>query len=457
MESERKQSNIIFTEGPILGPLIRFALPILLALFLQVMYNAVDLWVVGNFAAAADVSAVSTGAQVMTTITMIVIGMAMGITIMVGQRIGQGRPREAGEIIGSGIAAISVLALLMTALAVGLAGPISSLLNAPEAAFDLTVVYVRICSGGFIFIVAYNVIGSVFRGVGDSRMPLITVAIACVLNIGLDLLLVGAFRMGAAGAALATVLAQAVSVALSWFIIRRRELPFTMERRDIRFNWRHIGKIMRLGTPIALQDLLVSISFLVLLGIVNAISLEASAGMGVAERICGFIMLVPSAFMQSMSAFVAQNVGAGKLPRARRALRYGILLSLGVGFFMAWLSFFHGDILAAVFDPEAVIVKQAFDYLRAYSIDCMLTPFLFCLIGYFNGCGKTVFLMIQGLAGAFCVRIPVAFLVSRMPGATLFHIGLATPASTVVQIAVCLTYFAVLYRREKRGIFIEAV
>lgn len=456
-ETLLRENNNPFVSGPILKPLIRFALPVLLALFLQVMYSAVDMWVVGQFSAAVDVSAVSTGGQVLATLTMMVTGLSMGITILVGQYIGQQRPREAGAAIGSGIASFLLVGLIFTAAAVSLSGPIASLLNAPAEAFEETVQYIRICTGGFVFIVAYNILGSIFRGIGDSRMPLITVAIACAINIGLDLLFVAVFDMGAAGAACATVIAQAVSVGLSYFIIRRRRLPVVMERRDIRFDWHIIGRIMKLGVPIALQDTLVSISFLVLLGIVNAISLEASAGMGVAERLIGFILLVPSAFMQSMSAFVAQNIGAAKPERARTALRYGVLLSLAMGVLMAWLSFFHGDTLAMLFDKETAIVEQAYDYLRAYSFDCLLTSFLFCFIGYFNGCGRTFFVMLQGLIGAFCVRIPVAYFVSRLSGVTLFHIGLATPVSTVVQILICLAYFLNMRRKEKNGMVIESV
>ena len=439
-----KQSHD-FTQGRIFVPLIRFALPVLLALFLQTMYGAVDLLVVGQFGGALSevyVSAVSTGSQIMHSITVVITGLSMGLTVFVGRKIGEGRPEEAGKIIGSGITLFAIVALAITGVMVSAAPLCAQIMHAPEQAFDQTVTYITICCAGAIFIVAYNLVGSIFRGIGDSNMPLITVAIACVLNIGGDLLLVAVFHMGAAGAAIATVAAQAISVLLSLLIIRQRELPFTFCLKDILPKGVYIRRILKLGVPIALQDLLVSVSFLVITAIVNSLGLTASAGVGVAEKMCGFLMLVASAYMQSMSAFVAQNIGAQKPDRARRALGYGIASSLAVGIAMGLFTFFHGDLLAGVFAKDAAVILAASDYLKAYAFDCVLTSFLFCFIGYFNGCGNTTFVMLQGVIGAFGVRVPVSWLMSRQASVSLFHIGLATPASTVLQILLCGIFFA---------------
>lgn len=437
-----------FTEGPILLPLVRFALPVLAALFLQALYGAVDLWVVGQYGSAVDVSAVSTGSQIMHTVTVLINGLSMGITILVGQRIGQGRSREAGAVIGTGVCMFLVGAVGVTVAVMAGAELLARLLQAPPEAFAGTVTYIRICGGGAVFIVAYNVLGSVFRGIGDSKLPLIAVVIACVCNIAGDLLLVAGFGLGAAGAALATVFAQAISVLLCLVILRRRTLPFSFTRSDLRLDRTHLGHILRLGSPVALQDLLVNISFLVLIAIANSMGVIASSGVGVAEKLCGFIMLVPSSFMQSMSAFVAQNIGAGKPERAKKTLFYGILASLAAGAVIGCFAFFRGDLLAGLFARDHDIVLAAAEYLKAYAIDTLLTAFLFCFIGYFNGLGKTFFVMVQGIVGAFLVRIPVAFFVSRLSGVTLFHIGLATPCSTAVQIALCVGYYLLLRRRE---------
>lgn len=440
------------TEGPIFGTLIRFSLPVLLALFLQALYGGVDLLVVGRFARTGDVSGVATGSMLMHTVTSVITGLAMGITILIGRRIGEGRSREAGEAVGSGITLFTVLGLALTALMVLLSEPLARLMQAPPDAFEQTAAYLRICGAGSLFIVAYNVLGSIFRGIGDSATPLITVAIACALNIGGDLLFVAVWHMGAAGAALATVIAQGISVVISFLFIRRKTLPFRLSRRDLLPKPVLIQTELRLGIPIALQDFLVGISFLIIQAVVNSIGVVESAAVGVGEKLCAFLMLVPIAYMQSMSAFVAQNRGAGKPERNRRALRYGIFTSVAVGVCMACLAFFDGSGLAALFDRDPVVIAAAHNYLMAYGIDCVMTPFLFCFIGYFNGYEKTLFVMIQGLIGAFGIRVPVVFLMSRLPETSLFRIGLATPISTAVQITLCMIVYVRLSRREKHTV-----
>ena len=430
-----------FTQGPILPALLKFALPVLLALLLQAMYGAVDLQVVGRFGTAADISAVSTGSQIMQTITVVITGLAMGVTVLLGQKIGEGKPEEGGRAVGGGICLFSVVTLIVTVTMLLMAPRMSALMQAPADAFADTVVYVRICSAGAVFIVAYNILGSIFRGLGDSQMPLITVSIACVFNIAGDLLMVGGLGMGVAGAAIATVFAQAVSVLLSLLIIRRRQLPFTLTKQDIRFEKSVIWQILKLGIPVAFQDLLVSLSFLAIIAIANAMGTIASAGVGVAEKLCAFVMLVPSAYMQSMSAFVAQNVGAGREDRSQKALLCGIVSSLAAGLVMGWAAFFHGDLLAGLFAEDTAVIGAAWEYLKAYAIDCLLTSFLFCFVGYFNGHGQTVFVMVQGFVGALGVRLPVALLMSRVSPGSLFHLGLSTPASTVVQILLCGVWF----------------
>jgi putative MATE family efflux protein len=420
-----------------------------LALFLQATYGAVDLLIVGQFGgdnADVFVSAVSTGSQIMMTLTIVITGLAMGLTVYVGERIGAGERKEAGKIIGSGISLFAIISLIVTVVMVLSSSSLTKIMHAPAEAFEDTVLYVTICSAGTLFIVAYNLVGSIFRGIGDSKIPLLTVTIACVLNILCDFILVAVFNMGAIGAAIATVFAQAMSVALSLLIIRKRKLPFDFSRKYIRLDTKHIKSILRLGTPIALQDLLVSISFLVILAIVNSLGLNESAGIGVAEKVCAFIMLIPSAFMQAMSAFVAQNMGAAKYDRAKKALWCGIISSLTVGIIVGYFSFFHGDILAAIFTKDALIIAPATEYLKAYAIDCVFTSFLFCFMGYFNGCGNTTFVMIQGIIGGICVRLPVSWVMSKIIPVSLFKIGLATPIASFVQILLCLGFFVITQR-----------
>lgn len=437
------------TEGNILNALVRFAAPVLLTLFLQALYGGVDLLVVGQFSQTTDVSGVATGSMLLQTVTMMITGLSMGITIVVGEKIGRKEPKEAGRAIGGGIFLFTIFSILLTSFMIVGAETLANILHAPTEAFDQTVTYIRICGAGSVFIVAYNVLGAIFRGVGDSKTPLFTVTIACVINIIGDLLLVAGFDMGAAGAAIATVAAQAVSVLVSFVMIKRKTLPFDFKKQFIRFDKHIIGLELKLGIPVALQELLVGISFLLIQTVVNSFGVISSAGVGVAEKVCVFIMLVPSSYMQSMSAFVAQNMGAGNPLRAKKALGYGMITAFLIGMVMSYITFFHGNILSSFFTQNLEVISASHSYLKAYAIDCLLTPFLFCFTGYYNGCEKTLFVMIQGIIGAFFVRIPIVYLVSQMTGATLFQIGLGTPASSFVQILLCLGMFFYLEKLRK--------
>ena len=437
------------TQGNILHSLISFAFPVLLALFLQAMYGAADLIIVGQFAGTSQQSGVASGSQILNMVTMVITGLTMGVTVYVGNAIGAGKKELAGKGIGSGIALFTVVAFIFTMILVSCSDMLALSMHAPQEAFIPTSSYVRICGMGTIFIVAYNVLGAIFRGMGDSRTPLITVAIACVINIAGDLILVADFGMGTAGAAIATVTAQGVSVAYSLYLIRSRSLPFAFSRSYIRFYRNPVLKILLVGVPIALQELLVQFSFLFIQAVVNGMGVVASAAAGVAEKVCVFLMLVSSAYMQSIAAFVAQNNGAGRLDRSRQALLYGIKTAFLAGVAMSAAAYFGGSALSSIFSSEPLVIANAHDYLKAYAIDCLLTAVLFCFIGYFNGCGKTLFVMAQGIIGAFFIRIPAVYLISQVNGVTLFHIGLGTPISSLVQIILCLFAYRFFQSRQK--------
>ena len=443
--NQTNQQSLI--QGNILKSLISFAFPVLLALFLQAMYGAADLIIVGQFADTFEQSGVSSGSQLFNTITMVITGLSMGVTVFVGDCIGGGKPEKAGRGIGTGIAIFAVLAIVVTALVIPFSDNLAAFMHAPAEAFTQTSSYVRICGIGAVFITAYNVIGAIFRGIGDSKTPLITVAIACVINIFGDLLLVAGFGMGAAGAAMATVSAQGISVVASLYFISKKDLPFTFSKKFIRFDPSCLKRILLVGVPIALQDMLVQFSFLFIQVVVNGMGVMESAAVGVAEKVCGFLMLVASAYMQAISAFVAQNNGAGKWERSRKVLFYGIKTALIAGFIMGSVAFFAGNYLSAIFSNQGDVIAYAHDYLKAYAIDCLLTAVLFCFVGYFNGCGKTVFVMAQGVFGAFCVRIPAVYLMSQIEGASLFHIGLGTPISSMAQIVLCILAYRFYNRK----------
>ncbi|MDR1025602.1 MAG: MATE family efflux transporter [Treponema sp.] len=435
-----------FTKGGYFFPLLKFTVPILLALFLQAMYGAVDLMVVGHFGDTSSVSAVAIGSQVMQTITGIITGLTMGTTIMIGQIIGAKHARQAERTVGASICLFAVVAAAITIIMTVCVRPIVKLMHTPEAAFDKSIQYILICSAGTVFIVAYNLISGIFRGIGNSKLPLCFVAIACFVNIIGDIILVGIFNLDAAGAAIATIFAQAVSVVLSLVIIRAKGLPFFFSIKSIRFHSMEIANILRFGAPLALQDSLTNLSFLIITSIVNSLGLVASAAIGINEKIVVFIMLIPMAYMSSVSTFTAQNIGAHKPERARKGMYYAISSSLVFGLICFILSFWHGRILAGIFSSDIEVVAACAEYMKAYSIDCLLVCFLFCFMGYFNGCGNTVFVLVQGILSAFLVRIPFSYFVSKIPGVSMLQIGFAAPISTVFSIILCVIIFGIKKR-----------
>ena len=437
-----------FTQGGIFGKLVRFMFPILGALILQAMYGAVDLLIVGRFGTNAGISGVSTGSGIMNLATFVICGLATGVTILIGRYLGERRYDRLGRLIGGAAAFFLVLAIIVTIVFVALARPLALLMQAPAAAVDLTVEYIRICGLGCVFIIFYNLISCIFRGLGNSRLPLLFVAIACVVNIAGDLLLVAVLDMNVAGAAIATVAAQAVSVILSLVIIRRQELGFKITLSDVRLS-REVVKFVRIGAPLALQEFLTNLSFLALCAFINRLGLSASNGYGIAQKITSFILLIPSSLMQSMASFVAQNAGARRGDRAKRGMLYGMLLGACIGLVIAVVVFFRGDLLASLFSNNAQDVARAHEYLRGFAIEAVVTSILFSYMGYFNGHSRSTFVMLQGLAQSFLIRLPMSYIMSIQPDASLTGIGLAAPTATVFGIILCTLYFRRMCRQEK--------
>lgn len=345
-----------------------------------------------------------------------------------------------------------VFAIMAAVLLVGMivfARPISVLMQAPEQAVGLTSVYVRICGGGIFFIVAYNVLAAIFRGLGDSKSPLIFVAVACGVNIVGDLVFVAGFKMDAAGAAIATVMAQAVSVVCALFLLLKRKLPFKITKRDFRIN-PQCGKAFKIGVPLALQEFLTQVSFLALCAFVNRLGLPASSGYGVACKIVNFAMLIPSSLMQSMASFVSQNVGAGKAERARKAMFCGMSVGLIIGCAVFVLILFKGDVLTGLFSKDAVVVQNGYAYLKGFALETIVTSILFSMIGYFNGNGRTLWVMIQGLTQTLLVRLPLAYYMSIQPDASLTNIGFAAPTATIFGIILNVIYYIIFNKKTKR-------
>lgn len=439
-----------FTQGSILKKLALFMLPILGALVLQAAYGAVDLLVVGRFGSTSGLSAVSTGSQVLNLVTFVVTQLAMGVTVLIARYLGEKQPKYIGPVIGGAAIVFTIISVVLFAVMVGLARPISVLIQAPTEAVDLTTSYVRICGGGIFFIVAYNMLAAIFRGLGDSKSPLLFVLVACIFNIVGDLVLVAGFHLDAAGAAIATVFAQAVSVVCAIVILLKKDLPFKIQKSDLCLN-SQCGKFLSIGLPLALQEFLTQLSFLALCAFVNRLGLSASSGYGVACKIVNFAMLVPSSLMQSMASFVSQNIGAGNRQRAKKSMFTGIGIGLVIGSFVFTLVMLKGDLLSSAFTTDAEVIANAYAYLKGFAPETLVTAVLFSMVGYFNGNDKTVWVMVQGLIQTLLVRLPMAYFMSIQPNASLTMIGLAAPTSTLVGVVLNIGFYLYLQRQERKA------
>lgn len=436
-----------FTQGNILKKLVFFMLPILGALVLQAAYGAVDLLVVGRFGSTSGLSAVSTGSQVLNLVTFVVTQLAMGITVLIARYLGEKRQEQIGMVLGGAAVVFALISAGLFIVMVGLARPISVLMQAPEEAVNLTASYVRICGSGIFFIVAYNLLAAVFRGMGDSKSPLLFVLVACVVNIIGDLVLVAGLHLDAAGAAFATVFAQAVSVVFAVVILLKKDMPFNIRKQDFRLN-AQCRRFLAIGIPLALQEFLTQLSFLALCAFVNRLGLEASSGYGVACKIVNFAMLIPSALMQSMASFVAQNVGAGKFRRAKQVMFTGIGVGLVFGCLVFVLVLLKGDVMAGFFSSDEAVIQKGFAYLKGFAPETIATAILFSMVGYFNGNNKTVWVMAQGLIQTLLVRLPFAYVMSIQPNASLTKIGLAAPISTMVGIVLNVGFYVYLNHKD---------
>jgi len=438
-----------FTTGSIPKKMISFMFPILLALVLQSMYSAVDLIIVGHYGTKEGMSAVSTGASIMHLFTIVIMSLSTGVTVLMGKYIGEKMPEKIGKLLGRAVFFFAIVSVLLSVLLIFFAKPISVLMQAPTEALDLTAEYISICGGGFVFVVFYNFLSCIFRGMGNSRLPLLFVLIACITNIFGDLIFVAVLEMDVAGAAIATVVSQALSVIISIVVIKKQKFPFKMERSYVKAG-REITDFLKIGAPLAFQDILTNVTFLAICAFVNQISLDASSGYGVAQRIVGFIMLIPSSIMQSMASFVAQNVGAGEEDRAKRCMKFGMLFGVTIGVFVTFSIFFYGDSVSSLFTSESGVIACSFEYLKGFAPEAIITCILFSFYGYFNGHSKSLFVMVQGLIQSFLIRLPISYFMSRGESASLMGMGFAPPSATAVGIIICLIYYMYFVKSLKK-------
>lgn len=436
-------------KGSVFKSLMLFAIPFMLSNLLQVLYGATDLFVVGHFASTSDVSAVSIGSQTMAMLTNLILGFTTGITVLLGQFFGAKKEKELAATVGSSIILFTIIAIIISIVLFVFNHQIVDLMHTPNDAIKATRNYLYICSLGTVFIVGYNAVSAILRGIGDSKTPLLFVFIACIINIIVDFMLVDKYQMGASGAAIATVLAQAGAFIFSLVYLKYKGLGFRFSHHDISFNRIMINKITKVGLPIGLQSALVGISFLLITVIVNGMGLVASASVGVVEKLIEFLMLPAMALGNAVATMTAQNFGANQYDRAYKSMRYGIMFCLSISFVVTIICQIDGTIFTRIFSSDQAVIQNAALYLKTYSFDCLCTSFIFCYNGYLNGGGYTVFTMIHSLLSTFILRIPLTLLISKLSGITLFHMGIASPLASSASIIMCIIYIRHLNIKRK--------
>ena len=439
------------TSGSVMKNLLFFSLPYLLSFFLQTLYGMADLLIIGQYGGVADTTAVSVGSQVMHMLTVMIVGLAMGATVNIGQAIGGRDNRRAALFTGNTVTLFMGLSVTLTFLLLILRNAIVSAVSTPADAAAGTVDYLTICLIGIPFITGYNIISAVFRGMGDSKSPMYFIAVACAANIALDYLFIGAFGMGPAGAALGTVLSQAISVIISLIVIKRRSTGLALTKADIRPNKQIIGKILKIGIPVAMQDGFIQIAFMVITVIANRRGLNDAAAVGIVEKIIGFLFLVPSSMLSAVSALGAQNIGAQKPERARKTLLYAIFIAAGFGGTVAVIMQFLSSGAVSLFTDSAVVIRLGGEYLRGYAWDCLFAGIHFAFSGYFCACGKSGISFMHNMIAILLVRIPGAYFMSSMFPGTLYPMGLATAAGSLLSAIICAAAFIILIRKEKKA------
>lgn len=433
---EKKRNDL--TSGSVLGNIMTFALPYVLAYFLQILYGLADLFVIGQFCGVDSTTAVSNGAQVMYLVTCVTIGLAMGTTVTTAHAVGAKDHRRTSLVIGNTVTLFLGFALLMSVILMVAREGIVTMIGVPAEAACGTIDYLMVCFAGLPFIMAYNIIASVFRGLGDSRSPMVFVAVACVVNILLDYLFIGGLGWGATGAALGTTLSQMASVCFSLFAIRRHRRVFDVSRDDLRLRRSVVSNILKVGLPIAMQDGFIQVSFVLITIIANGRGVYDAASVGIVEKFIGLVFIVPSAMLSSVSAIASQNIGAGRLPRARRTMWHAMAVATVYGLLVATLLQYIPDRAVSLFTDDPHVIAMGSDYLRGYVWDCIFAGIHFCFSGFFTACGYSLLSFAHNFISIVCARVPLAYLASEMYPDTLFPMGLATCTGSVLSCLICV-------------------
>ena len=440
------------TTGSVFKTIVYFALPYLLSYFLQTLYGMADLFIIGQFNGVDSITAVSNGSQVMHMPTVIIVGLAMGVTVTIGHAIGAARQDKASVIVGNTIVLFMSLSIVLTIILTANVGNIVKLIGIPSEAVDGTVKYLIVCFIGIPFITAYNIISAIFRGLGDSKRPMYFIAVACVANIVIDYLLIGVFNMGPAGAALGTTLSQTLSVIISLIAIVKTDVGIKLNKSDFKIDKDTITEIIKIGIPVAVQDGCIQVAFIIITVIANSRGLDEAAAVGIVEKVISALFIVPSSMLATVSALAAQNIGAGKHDRASKTLWYAILITTVYGFIVTLIVELNCDFIVEMFTTDTMVIMFGAQYLSSYIVDSIFAGVHFSFSGYFAACGKSYIGFIHNIAAIALLRVPGSYLASIKFPDTLFPMGMAAPAGSLLSVVICVIAYLILKKRSVQTI-----
>ena len=429
------------TSGSVLKNIIYFSLPYMLSYFLQTLYGMADLFIIGQFDGVAGTTAVSNGGQVMYMLTVIIVGLAMGTTVNIGKAVGRRDREDISRIIGNTVTLLMTISVVLMVVLILLVRPIVSVIGTPSQAVEGSVNYLTVCFIGIPFITAYNIISSIFRGMGDSKSPMYFIATACFANIVLDYLFMGVLKLGPTGAALGTTLSQTLSVLITLIYIRKKNTGIELEKSDLKPDKETIGKILKTGIPVSLQDGFIQVAFIIITVIANHRGINDAAAVGIVEKVIGVLFIVPSSMLATVSALSAQNIGAKKYDRAEKTLRYTIILTVSYGIVVATITQFISKLIISLFSPDSTVILLGSEYLTGYSWDCIFAGIHFCFTGYFCAYGKSYIGFVHNIISILFIRIPGSYLASAMFSDTLLPMGFAASAGSVLSILICVGAF----------------
>ncbi len=432
------------TQGSVGKQLIRFSVPFLLSNLLQAFYSVADMIIVGRLCGTHGITGVNIGSQINILVTGAAFGLAVGGTVLIAQYGGAKKFDEQRKTIGTLFTAYMILSVICTAVMLLLNTTLLDVLNTPEVAYTEAKNYYNICMAGLVFMFAYNVISAILRGMGDSKRPLYFVLIATIVNIIGDIILVGPFKMGAAGAAYATVGAQALSVILSLIYLAKNHFFKGYSKSDFKIDKEKMKMLLKLGLPSSVQQVVVSFSFLTLTALVNSLPIAdiASACQGIGGKVNSFAILPALAMSSAVSSMAGQNIGAGETARAKKTMLTGMGIAFAISAVVFAIVELFPQPIISLFDTNPDVIAIGSEYMRFIALDYLFVPFVFCMNGLAIGAGYTNFALFNACFSSILVRVPAAYLVVEFTNLGFNGIGLATGLASIASIFVGIIFVA---------------